>query len=338
MKNLIYYPNFEVKNIEWLKFALLYMEELNPIIPLSGEEHLSQFFNDIMNQTDLIRIHRPTYEESYPASLDAMDLIDKIIQNPRRYYHSFRNLDIVSEWRNPENHEYTLFQEKYTYEFGRYCLDNRFGQTCAEGVKIPSQLGYIYMSNLANIISEAKGVSAITDRPNLHNLHILLRRKVFNKEEKKIDIARSVIDLKLPKKLSHIAIEDIIEFRNKSGFKTKLKAFHKGLDNYCSSLEKPKSSLDFIKSLEFSLQDLYIELLKLSPELLNFGLGITTLYGSKDIEFLKLIGQALTFGSIGASTVKINQTWKNTQTKRFCQKYVTGLRKFPAKKVQSIIF
>ena len=37
MKELIYYPSFEVRNREWLKFALLYIENLNPIIPESGD-------------------------------------------------------------------------------------------------------------------------------------------------------------------------------------------------------------------------------------------------------------------------------------------------------------
>ena len=33
MKSMVYYPGFEVQNEKWLKFALLYFEELRPIIP-----------------------------------------------------------------------------------------------------------------------------------------------------------------------------------------------------------------------------------------------------------------------------------------------------------------
>ena len=38
MEELIYYPGFEVSNEDWLKFALLYLDKLNPIIPESGEK------------------------------------------------------------------------------------------------------------------------------------------------------------------------------------------------------------------------------------------------------------------------------------------------------------
>lgn len=41
MRELIYYPSFEVRNREWLKFALIYLEYLDPIIPESGDVHLS---------------------------------------------------------------------------------------------------------------------------------------------------------------------------------------------------------------------------------------------------------------------------------------------------------
>ena len=33
MKELLYYPGFEVKDETWLKFALLYLDHISPIIP-----------------------------------------------------------------------------------------------------------------------------------------------------------------------------------------------------------------------------------------------------------------------------------------------------------------
>ena len=44
MRSMIYYPGFEVQKDEWLKFALLYFEELRPIIPymsVSDDKYLS---------------------------------------------------------------------------------------------------------------------------------------------------------------------------------------------------------------------------------------------------------------------------------------------------------
>lgn len=63
MQELIYYPGFEVRNVSWLKFALLYIETLRPIIPVSGDKHISNFYSRIINETDLIERFRP--EENY---------------------------------------------------------------------------------------------------------------------------------------------------------------------------------------------------------------------------------------------------------------------------------
>lgn len=47
MRDMIYFPGFEVKNENWLKFALLYFDTLRPIIPYtvySEERYLSDTF------------------------------------------------------------------------------------------------------------------------------------------------------------------------------------------------------------------------------------------------------------------------------------------------------
>jgi hypothetical protein len=38
---LIYYPGFEVQNPDWLKLALLYIDRLDPIIPVSDDKYLT---------------------------------------------------------------------------------------------------------------------------------------------------------------------------------------------------------------------------------------------------------------------------------------------------------
>lgn len=44
MKKVIYYPGFKAEDINWLKFALLYIDVLKPIIPYTGDAHLSDTF------------------------------------------------------------------------------------------------------------------------------------------------------------------------------------------------------------------------------------------------------------------------------------------------------
>lgn len=73
---MLYYPEFEVNNINWLKFALLYLDDIQPIIPMlpyDKSEDLTPLTLDIMNSTDLIREYHPNYGEGNIASLKAMD-------------------------------------------------------------------------------------------------------------------------------------------------------------------------------------------------------------------------------------------------------------------------
>ncbi|MFW5647649.1 MAG: hypothetical protein ACOCG5_01045 [Candidatus Alkaliphilus sp. MAG34] len=133
MRELIYYPSFEFSNINWIKFALLYIKQLDSIVPVSGDKHLSDFFNKIRNETDLIKLHRPKYlNESYPASLDAMEQIEKILENPNRYRPTFNKINIVDMWKQRQHQNHILYEGKYTNEFGRYCIDNNIAHECNE--------------------------------------------------------------------------------------------------------------------------------------------------------------------------------------------------------------
>src|SRR5436853_588756 len=67
MQEFIYYPGFEVRDVNWLKFALLYLDKLDPIIPESGDEHLTEQYRRIMSETDLIEVHRPSLDEGLQA-------------------------------------------------------------------------------------------------------------------------------------------------------------------------------------------------------------------------------------------------------------------------------
>ena len=72
MKEMIYYPGFEVEDKSWLKFALLYFDVLRPIIPYTIQPeyaYLSEPFLRVMDYTDFIRPYRPSYEEGACASI-----------------------------------------------------------------------------------------------------------------------------------------------------------------------------------------------------------------------------------------------------------------------------
>ena len=71
MKDMIFYPGFEVKDETWLKFALLYLDCIRPIIPYTiapKEEYISETFLRIMDETDPVHPYRPDFNEGMCAS------------------------------------------------------------------------------------------------------------------------------------------------------------------------------------------------------------------------------------------------------------------------------
>lgn len=76
MKSMIYYPGFEAKSESWLKFALLYFEELRPIIPYMNAErsqYLSWSVIYTIDNTDLIVPYNPTFEDGKKVSIRACE-------------------------------------------------------------------------------------------------------------------------------------------------------------------------------------------------------------------------------------------------------------------------
>ncbi len=146
MRELIYYPYFEVKNREWLKFALLYLDKLDPIIPDSGDIFLSNDYTMIINETDLIQKHRPTYEEGRNATLDVIEQIERILKHPKPFREIFSYSDFISRWKNNHEQHSILFREKYIDYWEEFCINNQLGQITDRGLMVSRDIANIYMT------------------------------------------------------------------------------------------------------------------------------------------------------------------------------------------------
>ncbi|MBT3202526.1 MAG: hypothetical protein HN350_21715 [Phycisphaerales bacterium] len=89
MQRMVYYPGFEVANSTWLKFALLYINTLRPIIPPNGYNYLSNQHRMLKEETDLIVPLDPNLREASRATKDAILVIEKVLENPRLYPRTF---------------------------------------------------------------------------------------------------------------------------------------------------------------------------------------------------------------------------------------------------------
>lgn len=175
MEHAIYYPGFEVRDSDWLKFALLYVDRLNPIIPRSGDKYLSEMYERLRGETDLIDPHRPDYDEGCKATLDAIDVVERILQNPAAYSTALSTSDIAAVWRDSRKWKYTLFEEKYTPAWEEFCVKNGFANRSNKGLTLEKSLGLLYMSLLAHVISECRGTCSLTDYPEMDQIAIVTR-------------------------------------------------------------------------------------------------------------------------------------------------------------------
>lgn len=334
MKEFIYYPGFEVRNQNWLKFALLFLDKLDPIIPYSGDKVLTDQWRRILNETDLIKINRPKsdknskypkFDEGYAATLDAIDQMEKIFKHPERYKFIFNTPNIVELWKNSENQTWTLFEEKYSEEWKNYCKDNKIVNYSSHGLMLPREVCLIYMTILAQCIADSKGISPITDYKSLDKFSIFTRQST-KKEKDTIEISQQIINLSLPKNLNELSLKTIINLRKKGSFKKRQTAFQDELSKFISNVENGKNVEEFPDSLGSTWSDLRGDILGIGTGVAAFSLGIWVFFLSSGIGLpaaLEKVAGGISI-AVGA-TATIKKTWKHTENKRLSRKYLADL-------------
>lgn len=325
MERAIYYPGFEMQNLNWLKFALLYVDHLNPIIPPRGDKYLSEACRQLNDDTDLIIPHRPDYREGTAATLDAIEVVEKILRHPQSFSPEFSCPDIVARWKEPKNWQYTLFEEKFTRSWKDFCFKHRLARETAEGLLLEKSLGLIYMSILAHAISESRGVPSLTDHPEMDKISILTRG-THPQTPQRIHVARSIIKFQIPANLAGIGMDSIIQLRNKRDFKERLHAFHTELGQWMEKVENGEAQGDFFQTRKSAFSDFSDEVVSLGFGVTTFGVGVW-LFLSQPDGWEGMIKQ-LSAGSLLAvgSVIKLREAWTHTKSKRFTRKYLADLR------------
>lgn len=333
MNNLIYYPSFEIRDQEWLKFALLYLRNLHMIIPERGERHLTREFRDIYDSTNLFRIYRPDYDEGYNASLDAIETIEPILRNPgyysRRFYINNGTETIIDKWRNDQNQTFEVFEEKYSHEFVHFCMENGFGHFSQNGMKLPKELSQIFMALLAKSIgdSETNRLSPITDLGKLDYISNVLRQP--QRDDENVTLARNVINVFLPRNLNRLSVDDILQLRTSNNFDNKLSAFHNAISGFHSDIENGNLAANFINEYENPFQELTEELKGLTLDLTKYGIGTWMIFNNPSIEIPNIVKDVI-IGGLTIYTgrkIKIKRIWNNTRNRVLMRRYLTGIRK-----------
>ena len=187
-----------------------------------------------MNNTDLINPYRPQYEEGICASTLACEEFSHYLEHPELYKPYFsmkssrkssRHEDLKTVWESRARHTCKLFEGKYSSVFFDFCIKNRIATPCDEGIQLPQDLAFIYMSFLADIISKNNELEMFTD-VSKYNTLLLKNDKIMSAASNmQLSLVKNNIELLIPQGLKDIPLRSIIELRNQSGFTQSRKAY-----------------------------------------------------------------------------------------------------------------
>ena len=183
MDRLIYYPSFEPKDIDWLKYALIYVDQFSPIIPERGRGTLSSNFKKIEEETDLVKIHEPHWKQGDIATAKTLKEIEYIESHPEQFMDILGAVNINRTWRNPNNWQFELYEEKFNTTFKYECIKKGLGKESNNGILTSKELAQLYMTFLAEEIAIQKIANPITDSKQYDQLSNYLRAKNHKKED-----------------------------------------------------------------------------------------------------------------------------------------------------------
>jgi hypothetical protein len=322
MKSLIYYPHFEPHQADWFKISLLYLDNISPIIPRSGQIFLSEDFRKVIDSTDFIKVHNPKINEANRASRFAVNELSRIVNNPYDVVDIFNSANIVRHWRDSEK-DATLFNEKYTYEFENFCIHNGFAEPSNFGMQISSSLAHIYMTILSNEIAFQSGLSSVTDNEIYDDFALYIKAKDvrFNQE---FQTAINTIQVAIPKDISLVPLDKIIKLRNDKEFRQMVAAFHQIIEKYQSNLTSNLEIRTLIEDLKQIKNGISSKIIENGLQILDFIIKMINLKpDEKYIEYVRdfLNGARMTIKA-GES---VRQFKSDNERNKFCKQYLLKL-------------
>lgn len=286
---------------------------------------LSDDFERVIGDTDLITPYQPRYDQGDRASVKAIEFIDKVSSSPYRYTNLFNRANIIRTFSNPNTRDFKIFREKFSMHWEDYCLEHNYGAKTNGGILVTGELAFIFMTFLAEEIAFEEGKSIITDNnefDNFLNYHQTISRTVVNKQ----NFAQGVLSLTVPRDISTIPLKKLIRFRNAN--RKKIRSFNTELNNSLNNVQNGITEQEFIDRFN----NIYSEL---TSEILTQGLGVATIplatylvlnnLAASTPDYINQIIGGL--GIILTAKSAIGGKWREILSKHECKRYLTNLER-----------
>lgn len=332
VNELIYFPGFEIVDENWLKFALLYLEKLCPIVPsgyVAAREIESAHMKYVVNESDLIEYYTPTDIEVMDASKEASTYLKHLIGDTKC---TSERDGILARWRAPENQSVKVLKQKCSSSFMEICVDEKLARKCSNGIMMSEDLSFTYMGLLANSIASEKNIGLITDsRKEIEVLHFSDMSRL-KKKDYEVALAKSVVEFALPSNLRDIPIEKIVSLRNEKSFQDLRKAFMSHLQEFVNK-QISRKEVDFNSETRYihaEIVNLICKTFSVASPVALTVLGWYSLQNEPGARgLLELgIGAVESLTNMAERVEGVKKSFKELKQKNYSRKYLVELSQF----------
>lgn len=322
MKKLIYYPNFEPPTTEWLKFAILYLDRIESIVPYNRQHLISDDYRRLQNETDLVELFSPGDSQSYKASLNAITEAEKFLRKPYLFSGLFNKVNLQKDWKNTSTWNYEIHAGKFSYPWIEFCEENRIGTRTRQGILLPEKLAFLYMTHLAKEIAFDRAADIITD--NLEYDHYTSYSRGKTPLNQRHQFIKGVIELKVPQNLNSIDLNSLINFRNRNI--ELIRSFNQQIDLAENSISKGLTTQQFITDYNYTLNSLISELTNLGLNTASVPLAFYAVANNINALNYEYAKEMLTgLGILHNGYHAIKKSLHDSKNERNCRKYLVRL-------------
>ena len=325
MNATLYYPNIEFYDSTWLKASLIIYDKIFRIVPRSYSPDDSDEVKIAVDKNLLEDIHltKPDLEktaEEYEQFLSSVPVLPAAV----------------------EGYENVRLHEEKVDDRIRPILEALSNKIDPDGfLSVSPEVANTYMLYLANVVSRRRGITKLTDNPDMFSImHYFANDGNFgewiNNPDSKEVAASFLIPYILPKSIEFLSIKEIIKFRDKT--QSAREAFKESLDDFIDKASHiddldflKKHAEEFINKIEKGRDNIADRTKEFAKDIMYsiISVGLPTTFtalsifsAGSDIFGLVSVGKSCSIGAVAsvADTARsIRKKWKSSDNFYYLQ-------------------
>ena len=252
----IYFPEIEVYDDKWLKYALLYKEGMTSMIPENQERYFSGKHLHIQRETDFFDYfndfeHFRNVNNNFKGLILSLEEMSKTLVFDQKY--SSLHDCFLRQEKSVE-----ILNGKMTYSLEEDLVERGYGVKINDRLFVSRNLATLYMGMMAESIACTRSMKVASTQARYKEYQSMLKNlNSYGYREEGVIIQNQefkefIIDQSLPLNINDITIPRIIHLRNKGKYQRELRAYNELLlkiDNYIKNGNIEISKSDLMKEL-----------------------------------------------------------------------------------------